>query len=477
MLIHDLEGKSGLDRATIRFYEREGLIAPERRENGYREYTQEHLEQLLKIRLLRQLGISLETIKGLQRGTEDFSAALAEQIRVLEHRIQESISARDICEELYQSRVTYSTLDAQYYLNRLSQPNQPAISRSFREPVRRDIHPIRRFIARIGDYTLLQMLLEFVVIILLRVRPYGQFLSNLIGYGVPFLMIPISAYMLHKWGTTPGKWLLGISVQSENGGNLTFSSAMDREWQALREGLGFGIPIWSLWRLYKSWKHYSEYELDWDYASECIYKHTSRKSRILLIASIGIYLCMITWIASDVVRPTYRGELTIEQYASNYNYYHSIVSDNSVRSAKLQSDGTWYPEPRDHVVVYVDAEPSIQKQNFEYELYDGQIRTVRYKNAWTQIRFLRPFDSTCETMLLTAIMSQKGTGLAELKEFETLFKTADMTQDGTFTYRNIQVSWVIEAENCEMFNGMYYTQTDDTKESSLKLSFEITINS
>ena len=43
MLIRDLEVKSGLDRATIRFYEREGLITPERKENGYRDYTEENL--------------------------------------------------------------------------------------------------------------------------------------------------------------------------------------------------------------------------------------------------------------------------------------------------------------------------------------------------------------------------------------------------------------------------------------------------
>ena len=38
MLIRDLEVKTGLDRATIRYYEREGFIAPVRKENGYRVY-------------------------------------------------------------------------------------------------------------------------------------------------------------------------------------------------------------------------------------------------------------------------------------------------------------------------------------------------------------------------------------------------------------------------------------------------------
>ena len=34
MQINELEMKTGLDRATIRFYEKEGMITPTRLENG-----------------------------------------------------------------------------------------------------------------------------------------------------------------------------------------------------------------------------------------------------------------------------------------------------------------------------------------------------------------------------------------------------------------------------------------------------------
>ncbi|MBR5501156.1 MAG: MerR family transcriptional regulator [Clostridia bacterium] len=49
MLIRDLEAKFGLDRVAIRFYEKVALIAPERKESGYRNYTNENLNHLLKI--------------------------------------------------------------------------------------------------------------------------------------------------------------------------------------------------------------------------------------------------------------------------------------------------------------------------------------------------------------------------------------------------------------------------------------------
>ena len=68
MNIKEIEERSGLTRANIRYYEQEGLIAPVRRENKYRDYSEEDLETLLRIALLRSLGFSLEEIRRLQSG-------------------------------------------------------------------------------------------------------------------------------------------------------------------------------------------------------------------------------------------------------------------------------------------------------------------------------------------------------------------------------------------------------------------------
>ena len=68
MTIADVESRTGLTRANIRFYEREGLLHPERQENGYRNYTEANVETLLKIKLLRKLSVSLEDIRAIQAG-------------------------------------------------------------------------------------------------------------------------------------------------------------------------------------------------------------------------------------------------------------------------------------------------------------------------------------------------------------------------------------------------------------------------
>ncbi len=62
MLIGQLAQRSGFTRDTIRFYEKHGLIAvprKARRENNYKEYPDEALERLLRIKRIKGLGFTL----------------------------------------------------------------------------------------------------------------------------------------------------------------------------------------------------------------------------------------------------------------------------------------------------------------------------------------------------------------------------------------------------------------------------------
>lgn len=63
MRIGALAQATGVDIETIRFYEKSGLLsAPARSANGYRAYTQQHLERLAFIRHCRALDMSLADV-------------------------------------------------------------------------------------------------------------------------------------------------------------------------------------------------------------------------------------------------------------------------------------------------------------------------------------------------------------------------------------------------------------------------------
>ena len=65
MKIKQVEELVGITSKNIRFYESQGLLTPERADNGYREYHQDNIEVLKKIKLLRKIGISVEDIKSV----------------------------------------------------------------------------------------------------------------------------------------------------------------------------------------------------------------------------------------------------------------------------------------------------------------------------------------------------------------------------------------------------------------------------
>ena len=84
MTIKEIEERCAMDRANIRFYEREGLLSPERLANGYRDYTEKDAETLLRIKLLRSLRVPIEDIRAVQSGAQTLDAVLSDQLRMLE---------------------------------------------------------------------------------------------------------------------------------------------------------------------------------------------------------------------------------------------------------------------------------------------------------------------------------------------------------------------------------------------------------
>lgn len=68
MLIGDLVKKTGLSRDTIRYYEKMGLIKlnkRDRRDNNYKEYSDEVQERLNLIKRLKLLGFTLKEISDI----------------------------------------------------------------------------------------------------------------------------------------------------------------------------------------------------------------------------------------------------------------------------------------------------------------------------------------------------------------------------------------------------------------------------
>ena len=89
MTIKEVEMLLDIPRATVRFYEKEGLISPTREGNGYRDYSAEDVEKLQKIIILRKIGLPVEEINDLFDGVKTMEEALDANIVNLQKQMEE----------------------------------------------------------------------------------------------------------------------------------------------------------------------------------------------------------------------------------------------------------------------------------------------------------------------------------------------------------------------------------------------------
>ena len=88
MKTSDLERELGLSKYTLRYYEKEGLITPQRDDNGYRCYSDEDLQTLKLVKFLRSLNISIDDVKAIIHGQLDFHECLKMNQIHLDHQIE-----------------------------------------------------------------------------------------------------------------------------------------------------------------------------------------------------------------------------------------------------------------------------------------------------------------------------------------------------------------------------------------------------
>lgn len=63
LTVGELADRTHTTRRALRLYEEIGILTPEREPNGYRIYTEEHVEQVLFIRALRTIGATLNDLR------------------------------------------------------------------------------------------------------------------------------------------------------------------------------------------------------------------------------------------------------------------------------------------------------------------------------------------------------------------------------------------------------------------------------
>lgn len=128
MRINKVEELVGITKKNIRFYEDKGLLSPERNsENGYREYSDEDVAMLCKIKLLRQLSVPIEEILKLQKGYLTLDDCMKRHIIVLEREEENLKEKKTICDDLRKGNETFTSLDTDKYLTLMQKMEQEGV--------------------------------------------------------------------------------------------------------------------------------------------------------------------------------------------------------------------------------------------------------------------------------------------------------------------------------------------------------------
>ncbi len=99
--------KSGLPAKTIRYYEDIGLVRADRKPNGYRDYSEDHLNVLQFLARARSLGFSIDECRRLLSLYEDSDRASAD-VKVLAMSHIQDVEKK--IEELQNMRTSLVTL-------------------------------------------------------------------------------------------------------------------------------------------------------------------------------------------------------------------------------------------------------------------------------------------------------------------------------------------------------------------------------
>lgn len=121
MTIKEVEERTSLSRSNIRFYEKEKLIEPSRNEsNGYRDYSENDVENIKKIAYLRTLGISIEDIRSIISEKITLQETLEKQNEVLKSQIIDLNKAKLMCEKMLdEESISYEKLQVEQYVTEL----------------------------------------------------------------------------------------------------------------------------------------------------------------------------------------------------------------------------------------------------------------------------------------------------------------------------------------------------------------------
>lgn len=514
MNIKQTAAQSGIAAANIRYYEQQGLLAPARLENGYRDYSAADLETLSKIKLLRELGLPVETIRRLQAGEESLPDVLAARMEELQAGAAAARAARSVCAAMRAEGADYATLNAEKYLTEAARLAAQAAAQARAEgtvpppvaetpagdpyrapPARRPAPagqvrgytplplpdgwkqvapmPWRRYFARMLDLDLCRLAVYLVLYGGLRVFPPAD--APLAEWGLTLLamlvMLLAEPLCLMWFGTTPGKWVMGIRLVWRGGRKFFYSDGLVRTARVLVQGFGGNLPLLSwfcLWRAWRNEKHGTYHP--WEDPGEWYLVRENDRPGLrlpLCIAANAATAVLALLVSLNGCLPAHytpgKG-VTAEQFAANFNAYNAYFD---TWCEKLRLDGSWV-EPNYvtyHTVTTETGEEYTYKEELPVPLTiqtDAEGCVTRVSHTWQS----QPYDTRVgapalrmQLCLLAFAAAQPGASAWQLVVEDDFYQRqiGSGLESVQFTVNGVRATYTVTQQGFNDFDAFYET--------------------
>ena len=277
--------------------------------------------------------------------------------------------------------------------------------------------------------------------------------------------------LLARFGTTAGKWCMGITVTRPDGERLSYGEALERTAAVWLYGAGLGISIVELVCNYRSYRRYMNgEELAWESGSiERFDERGTGRMVLLYAASTALSLALTLAMGLSAALPPNRGDLTVAEFAENVNFYRDFFDYGERWS--LDENGEWAENQYENVVYFGEGDGPAP---FTYTVEDGTLRAVHWAYTETAETIYGTGDENARMAYLALAAAQKGTSLFNIRGVVKQIGSNSWAGDADYSaaWKNVEMRYDARIEGEYYYSEGFFLSVQDGQPITVTLTFD-----
>lgn len=339
-------------------------------------------------------------------------------------------------------------------------------------------HPWRRYLARMTDISIYGLLWTALIVIGFRVNivtrdSFWNIIDSFIAVAIMLFIEPI---LLSLFATTPGKAIFGLKITGPDGKHLSYREGRLRTWQVISRGMGYDLPFYNFVRLWESYRLCEDNKIQpWDQSISYTIKDTKAYRGVLYILTSGILLALLAAIIFSLQIPPNRGNLKLEEFVDNYNYYSDVLG-LEYADEYLNRDGKWVERDFDGT-GYIEV-AYMKNPEFDFTIEDGYVTGLSFDvEVEDSEEWLISYTDYMIVSYLALVGAERELGLFSMKPIH-IIEEIRSSKFTNFKISEFGLTAICDVEYRGYFDSHagYLIPEDNVEQNYFKISFAVQNN-